>query len=91
MDTAPEPEDSKGEGDPGIEVRIIGGKAIVTRVEIGSPAAAAKIQLGDELVSVGGTELAPKLATLAKDLAGNSLAPLYEVRDRVGTAVGRAR
>ena len=78
--TSPEPEGGKGEGDPGIEVRIIGGKAIVTRVEIGSPAATAKVQLGDEVAAVGGTELAPKLAALEKDLAGNSLAPLYEVR-----------
>ncbi len=78
--TAPELEDSKGEGDPGIEVRVIDGKAIVTRVEIGSPAAVAKVQLGDEVVAIGDTEVAPKLAQLAKDLVGNSLAPLYEVR-----------
>ena len=78
--TAPAPEGSRGEGDPGIEVRILDGKAIVTRIELGSPAAAAKVQLGDEVVAVGGTEVAPKIAALAKDLAGNSLAPLYEVR-----------
>ena len=78
--TAPEPEGSRGEGDPGIEVRILGGKAIVTRVELGSPAATAKVQLGDEIVAVGGVEVAPKIAALDKDLVGNSLAPLYEVR-----------
>jgi carboxyl-terminal processing protease len=78
--SAPTPEDSKGEGDPGIEVRIIDGKAYVTRVELGSSALAAKVQLGDELVAIDGTEVAPKIALLAKDLEGNSLAPLYEVR-----------
>jgi carboxyl-terminal processing protease len=78
--TSPEPENSKGDGDPGMEIRIIDGKAYVTRVEIGSPAEKAKIQLGDELVSVGANIVAEKVAKLDKELAGNSLAPLYEVR-----------
>lgn len=78
--TEPEAAEAKGEGAPGIEVRIVDGKPIVTRIELGSFAEKAKVQLGDEVVSVGGTELAPKLAKLAKELAGNSLAPLYEVR-----------
>ena len=86
--TAPEPEGARGEGDPGIEVRILDGKAIVTRVELGSPAATAKVQLGDEVAMVGEVDVAAKLATLAKTLAGNSLAPLYEVRSIAGLLSG---
>lgn len=78
--TSPEPENSKGEGDPGVEIRIINGKAHVTRVELGSSAEKVKVQLGDEVQKVGDVEVAPKIAALAKDLEGNSLAPLYEAR-----------
>ncbi len=48
----------RGEGETGIDLRVMGGKALVTDVEAGSPAAQASIERGWEIVRAGGTLLA---------------------------------
>jgi carboxyl-terminal processing protease len=53
--------DEAGEATPGMDVRVIDGRVLVTSVEEGSPAAARGIRPGWEIVRVGGKELAPVL------------------------------
>lgn len=77
-----EGEDGAAEDDAGvgIEVRILGGAAIVTRVERGSAADLSKVPLGAELVSVDKVEVAPRVAAVAAKLPPSTLVPLYQVR-----------
>ncbi|MEQ1886833.1 MAG: S41 family peptidase [Bryobacteraceae bacterium] len=49
----------------GIEAEVVDGKALVTSVEAGSPAALAGIRMGWEIVSVEGTPMAPLISALA--------------------------
>jgi carboxyl-terminal processing protease len=53
--------DEAGEATPGIDVRVIDGRVLVTAVDVGSPAAARGIRPGWEIVRIGGKELAPVL------------------------------
>jgi carboxyl-terminal processing protease len=73
-------QDDPGEAGIGVETRVVGAAVIVTRVEAKSPAEAAKLRLGDELVKVGDVVLAPKVADLAKKLGKSSLVSLYQAR-----------
>ena len=70
----------QGEAGVGIEVRILGGAVLVTRIEPGSPAARAKLLLGAEIVTVGGVALAPRIAAIAQKLGASSLLPLQQAR-----------
>lgn len=80
--TGPLDDEGEGEGDAGvgIELRILGKAAIVTRIDAGSPAEKGKLPLGAELVSVDGVELAPKLAEVAGKLGASTMVPLYQAR-----------
>jgi carboxyl-terminal processing protease len=79
-----------GEAGVGIDVRVLGGAVIVTRIERGSPAEQAKLPLGAELVAVDGIELAPRLAAIAEKLGASSLLPLYQARSVHRLIDGRA-
>ncbi|HMP01927.1 MAG TPA: S41 family peptidase [Gemmatales bacterium] len=67
-DEAKEPKDSKepksrrrrgGQGQSGLDLRVVDSEALVTRVDEGSPAAKAGIKTGWVLEAVDGTEVAP--------------------------------
>jgi carboxyl-terminal processing protease len=64
----------------GVELRILGKAAIVTRIDAGSPAEKAKLPLGAELASIDGTLLGPKLAEVAGKLGASTMVPLYQAR-----------
>ncbi len=67
---------AKESGTPGLELRPLAGKAIVTEVEPSSPAAKAGIKPGWELVRVSGREVAPlfqKLSGAFKDSTQHDL------------------
>jgi carboxyl-terminal processing protease len=59
--------ESGGEGSPGIDLRILDGLAVVTRIDPGSPAQNAGVQLGWIVVSVDGKLLAPAIQKLSAD------------------------
>ena len=71
--------ESRGDFEPGIELRILDGKAIVTHVAAGSPAADAGVAKGWEILRVGERPVAPViervkehyLASTQKDLMGS--------------------
>jgi carboxyl-terminal processing protease len=56
-----------GDGSPGIDLRVLDGHAVVTRVDAGSSAEKAGVKPGWEIVSVGGRELDPVIQKLKSD------------------------
>jgi carboxyl-terminal processing protease len=74
---------SPSEGDPGIDVRLVDGHALVTFVTPGSPAAAQGVKLGWEILRIDGKELAPGLAKVHAALGSAMLAELLETRSVV--------
>lgn len=56
-----------GPGNPGFEVRAMGGRAIVTEIDPDSPAARAGVKPGWEVARVESFELAPHIAKLSSD------------------------
>jgi carboxyl-terminal processing protease len=52
-------------GNPGIDVRVVGGQALVTSVEEGSPAAKAGVRRGWQILQINGKEVAPSIETLS--------------------------
>nr|MDQ3370192.1 S41 family peptidase [Myxococcota bacterium] len=69
----------RGDADVGLDIRILGGAAIVVRVEAGS-SATGKVGLGAKLVAIDDKELAPRLAAIAKALDGAKITPLLQSR-----------
>lgn len=64
---------SAGDGSPGIDLRVLEGRAVVTRVDPGSPAERAGVKLGWEVLSVDGKDLAPAIQKLKADPAIHEL------------------
>jgi carboxyl-terminal processing protease len=83
-----------GEGDPGIDVRVIDGHALVTGVEPNSPAAGGGVKLGWELVSIDGEDMAAALRKIRDGLAGQAtlldLMQTHAVRGRMTGDVGKS-
>jgi carboxyl-terminal processing protease len=80
-----------GQGKSGIDVRIIDGKAVISAVEAGSPAAAAGIKPGWIIAKSDGTDLAPALAKVAetyKDSTQREAREMRAVLSRLGGEVG---
>lgn len=63
----------RGEGDPGIEVRVLEGKALVVGVTPESPAAAAGVKPGWEIVKVNGKAVAESLRLIERKQADSTL------------------
>ncbi len=59
--------DSAGDGSPGIDLRVLAGMAVVTRVDPGSSAEKAGVKPGWTIESVNGKELAPAIRKLKSD------------------------
>ena len=68
------------EGDPGLDVRLVDGHALVTFVTPDSPAAAKGVKLGWEILRIDGKELEPGLAKVREALGSPMLAELIETR-----------
>jgi len=81
-------EDAGGSGTTGIDVRVLEGHAIVTSVEEGSPAAAQGVRPGWELLSVDGTELAPRLQKVAELYRNATTRELYLTRSVLAKLTG---
>ncbi|MBZ5726270.1 MAG: hypothetical protein LAP87_14885 [Acidobacteriia bacterium] len=68
------------EGNPGIDVRILEGQAVVTSVDADSPAAARGVKPGWQIVRVDGKELAPALGRIQESFAKSTLLDLIRTR-----------
>jgi carboxyl-terminal processing protease len=71
---------SPSEGDPGLDVRLVDGHALITFVTPDSPAAAKGVKLGWEILRIDGKELAPGLAKVRAALGSAMLTELIETR-----------
>ncbi len=65
------------DGQPGIDVRVLDGRAIVTGLDPGSPAAAKGVRPGWEIVRVDGRDLAPALQLVAAEYRDSTLLDLH--------------
>lgn len=74
---APTKKRSPGEGATGIDLRILDGKPVVTRVTPGSPAQAAGVQTGWIISKVGGSPTDARLSRVAKAYAESSMQEYY--------------
>jgi carboxyl-terminal processing protease len=78
------------DGNPGIDVRILDRRALVTSVDAGSPAAARGVKPGWQIVSVGDSELAPALDRLRGRYEGSTLLELVQSRAVANRLAGPA-
>ncbi len=67
-------------GTPGLDLRILNGRAIVTRVEPGSPSAKAGVKIGWEVLAIGGNNCAPALARISERLKASTYFELIASR-----------
>ena len=77
-----------GEGSPGLDLRVIDGQAVITRVDPGSPAEKAGVRLGWAIVSVNEKELAPVIEKLKADSTMHELMLERSVLARLTGPVG---
>jgi carboxyl-terminal processing protease len=80
------------DGTAGVEVRIVEGRALVTKVEPGSPAARAGVGPGWEVTRVGKRRVARLVQALRKQLRGStreSWLPAAAVMDHLSGRVGQ--
>jgi len=78
-------------GSTGIESRVIGGKAFVTSVMPGAPAARAGIRTGWEIRTIDGEKMRPLFPAIEKQFNDNPRKDYYlasAVRSRLGGAIG---
>jgi len=68
--------EADGDGAPGFDVRVIGGQALVTAVQEGSPAERAGVRPGWEILEIGEREIPPMLASLTERFADETYAEL---------------
>jgi carboxyl-terminal processing protease len=71
---------SPSDGDPGLDLRLVDGHALVTFVAPDSPAAAQGVKPGWEILRIEGKELAPGIEKVRAALGSPMLAELVETR-----------
>jgi carboxyl-terminal processing protease len=72
--------EQKAEGGPGLEVRVVGGRELVTRVMAGSPAQRAGVRPGWEILRIEGRPVAPGLKEIARRFQGSTEIGLMQVK-----------
>jgi len=79
------------DGVTGIDLRIIDGHALVTRVEQDSPAAEAGVKTGWEIIRISEDDVVSKLQPIAKEFDGKTYKDLvlaYAVKSRLSGKIG---
>jgi carboxyl-terminal processing protease len=79
---------SGGPSSPGVDVRVLDGRAIVTSVEPDSPAARNGIKPGWEIVKIEGREVAPVLKRIGERFASSTLNDMRLSRAVLGRLQG---
>ncbi|HEY2013804.1 MAG TPA: S41 family peptidase [Bryobacteraceae bacterium] len=77
-------------GNPGLDLRILEGRAVVTSVEPGSPAAARGVKPGWEIVRVNDKEMAPVLQNIRDQFGSSTLIDLRLTRSVLSRLQGKA-
>lgn len=77
-----------GSSTPGIDVRVLDGRAVVTKTEPGSPAAQKGVKPGWEIARIEGRELAPVLKRIAGRYASSTLLDIRLTRAVLGRLQG---
>src|ERR1051326_4296021 len=83
-------EPSTDEATPGIDVRILDGKAVVTEVFPGSPAAAQHVKTGWIVTRVGKTEVTPLIERVSRQFPKSTLLDLRLTRAVTSRMQGRS-
>jgi carboxyl-terminal processing protease len=79
-----------GEASPGLDVRVLDGKVLVTAVDAGWPAATQGVQPGWEIVRIGGKELAPVLERIRDQFRTSTTLDLRLTRSALNRLMGPA-
>jgi len=77
-----------GVASAGLDVRVIENRALVTSVEEGSPAAAQGIRPGWEILTIDGTDLAPRIEKVAELYRSATTRELYLARSVLAKLAG---
>jgi carboxyl-terminal processing protease len=85
-----EPDKDAVEGTPGIDLRVLEGRAIVTDIDSGSSAAAKGVKRGWEILRIGETEVAPLLARIREQFKDPTLLDLRLSRSVLSRLQGGA-
>jgi carboxyl-terminal processing protease len=80
--------ESGGPETPGIDVRVLDGRAIVTQVDAGSSAEKKGVRPGWEIVKAGGQEIGPVLKKIRDQFAKSTLLDLRLSRAVLGRLMG---
>lgn len=70
----------RGDGSPGIEIRIVDNRPVVTEVQPGSPAEKVGIRPGWVVTKIGPTVMQPVIERIAASQKGTTLSGLYQSR-----------
>ncbi len=77
-------------GNPGIDLRVLEGHAVVTSVEPGSPAASRGVKAGWEIVRVNAREMAPVLAGIREQFSTSTLLDIRLTRSVLSRLQGKS-
>lgn len=80
--------DQRGDGSTGIELRVLGHQAVVTRIDPGSPAEKAGVKTGWVVLSAEGKDLAPVIEKLQATQIIHELQVERVIESRVSGPVG---
>jgi carboxyl-terminal processing protease len=89
VDAADAEEKNTDEAHPGIVLRVLEGRAVVTEIEPGSPAAAKNVTPGWVITRVGKTDIAPVIERVSKQFKDSTLLGLRLTRAVGGRLQGR--